>query len=82
MVKRVVTGAHYGIRDWLMQRITALVMAVYTVLFASSLYLSPTVTYDSWKDMFSQGWMRLATGFSHRIVRLTRECSSIVPISL
>ena len=61
MVKRIVTGAHYGIRDWLMQRITALVMAVYTVLFASSLYMSPAVTYDSWKDMFSQGWMRLAT---------------------
>ena len=33
MVKRVVVGAHYGLRDWLMQRVTAAVMAVYTLLF-------------------------------------------------
>ena len=32
MVERVVTGAHYGLRDWLAQRITAVVMAVYTVI--------------------------------------------------
>ena len=26
--KRLVVGAHYGLRDWLAQRITAIVMAV------------------------------------------------------
>jgi len=30
--KRLVVGAHYGLRDWLAQRITAVVMAVYTVI--------------------------------------------------
>ena len=34
MVKRILVGAHYGFRDWLAQRITAVVMALYTVLFA------------------------------------------------
>ena len=29
---RIVVGAHYGWRDWLAQRVTAVVMAVYTVL--------------------------------------------------
>ena len=28
--KRLVVGAHYGLRDWLAQRVTAIVMAVYT----------------------------------------------------
>ncbi|MDH4326240.1 MAG: succinate dehydrogenase, hydrophobic membrane anchor protein, partial [Betaproteobacteria bacterium] len=28
MVERNVTGAHYGLRDWLAQRITAAIMAV------------------------------------------------------
>ena len=28
MVRREVVGAHYGLRDWLAQRITAVVMAV------------------------------------------------------
>ena len=33
MVNREVVGAHYGLRDWLAQRITAVVMVVYTFLF-------------------------------------------------
>ena len=28
----VVVGAHYGLRDWLAQRITAVIMAVYSVI--------------------------------------------------
>jgi len=28
--KRVVVGAHYGLRDWLSQRITAVLMALFT----------------------------------------------------
>jgi succinate dehydrogenase / fumarate reductase membrane anchor subunit len=30
--KRIVTGAHYGLRDWLAQRITAALMALYTLV--------------------------------------------------
>ena len=29
--KRLVVGAHYGLRDWLAQRITALIMAIFTI---------------------------------------------------
>jgi succinate dehydrogenase / fumarate reductase membrane anchor subunit len=61
MVKRIVTGAHYGLRDWLMQRITAVVMALYTPLFLIALYCASPVTYESWKGLFAQGWMRFAT---------------------
>ena len=31
MVTRTVVGAHYGLRGWLAQRISAVVMAVYTI---------------------------------------------------
>ena len=30
--RRLVVGAHYGIGDWLIQRITGLVLAIYTVI--------------------------------------------------
>ena len=30
--RRLVVGAHYGFRDWLAQRITAIVMGLYTVI--------------------------------------------------
>ena len=60
-MKRLVVGAHYGLRDWLAQRITAAIMAVYTlILFGVFLKNSP-FTYAAWKDLFAQGWMRVAT---------------------
>ena len=61
MSNRIVTGAHYGLRDWLAQRITAVIMAVYTVIVVAVLLLDPPKTYGVWRDLFSQGWMRVAT---------------------
>jgi succinate dehydrogenase / fumarate reductase, membrane anchor subunit len=61
MVKRVIVGAHYGTRDWLAQRITAAIMAVYTVLAFILLSTRSPFTYESWKSLFGQGWMRVAT---------------------
>ncbi len=60
-MKTIVTGAHYGFRDWLMQRFTAVVMAVYTPVLLIALCSMPAITYDSWKNLFAQGWMRIAT---------------------
>ncbi len=53
MVNRVVTGAHYGLRDWLVQRITAAVMALYAVVMAGYLLLQPSFGYDTWVELFS-----------------------------
>jgi succinate dehydrogenase / fumarate reductase, membrane anchor subunit len=61
VVERVVTGAHYGLRDWLAQRITAVVMAVYTVILLMVLIGAPPYSHAVWKDLFAQGWMRVAT---------------------
>jgi len=58
MVDRVVTGAHYGLRDWLMQRITAVVMAVYALFMAGWLLLHPNVDYDTWTGLFASNVVR------------------------
>jgi succinate dehydrogenase / fumarate reductase, membrane anchor subunit len=60
-VKRLVVGAHYGLRDWLAQRISAAIMAVYTVMMLVVFLKHPPSTYPAWKDLFAQGWMRIAT---------------------
>ena len=60
-MKRLVVGAHYGLRDWLAQRITAAIMAVYSVIVAAIVFQSSPLTYPVWKDLFAQGWMRVAT---------------------
>ena len=61
MVNRVVTGAHYGLRDWLIQRITAVVMALYSVALAGYLLLQPRLDYDAWTGLFSSQPMRTFT---------------------
>ncbi len=61
MVNRVVTGAHYGLRSWLAQRITALVMAVYSIIVFAMLFFNFPVSYGAWRALFQQGWMRVAT---------------------
>lgn len=53
MVKRVVTGAHYGLRDWLLQRVTAALMAACLLAFAVYLMVQPRVDYDAWTALFS-----------------------------
>ena len=60
-MNRVVTGAHYGLRDWLAKRITAVIMAVYTVILAVVLLGGKPISYPVWRDLFQQGWMRVAT---------------------
>jgi succinate dehydrogenase / fumarate reductase, membrane anchor subunit len=61
VVKRVIVGAHYGLGSWLVQRVSAAVMALYTLLFAGSLLASGPLSYASWKALFAPGWMRFAT---------------------
>lgn len=61
MVKRVIVGAHYGLAGWLAQRVTAIVMAVYSLVFAGLLLASGPLGYASWKALFAPGWMRFAT---------------------
>ena len=60
-MKRIVTGAHYGLRDWLAQRVTAVMMVVFIILLAAMLLISPPHDEASWKTMFSNRWMRIAS---------------------
>jgi succinate dehydrogenase / fumarate reductase membrane anchor subunit len=58
MVNRIVSGAHYGLRDWLVQRVTAVVMAVYAVFMVAHLLLQPSFGYDTWIELFSSNIVR------------------------
>ncbi len=45
--KRVVVGAHYGLRDWLAQRVTGRLMALFTiVVLAQVLMTKGPIGYD------------------------------------
>ena len=60
--KRVVVGAHYGLRDWLAQRVTAGLMALFTVVVLAQVLLTKgPVGYDKWAGIFSSQWMKVLT---------------------
>lgn len=59
--KRLVVGAHYGLRDWLAQRITAIVMATYTVILLVAFLTGNNFTYEGWSAMFGRQWFKIAT---------------------
>ncbi len=69
MVERKLTGAHYGLRDWVMQRVTAVIMLIYTIAMVLFLLFIPS-GYDAWREFFSQTWVRVFTQISFIAVAL------------
>jgi succinate dehydrogenase / fumarate reductase membrane anchor subunit len=59
--KRLVVGAHYGLKDWLAQRVTAIVMAIYTVILLVAFLTGNDFSYEGWAGMFAQQWFKIAT---------------------
>lgn len=60
--KRTVVGAHYGLRDWLSQRVTASLMALFTIaVLAQVIFSKGPVGYDAWAGIFSSQWMKVLT---------------------
>ena len=60
--KRIVTGAGYGFRDWLAQRVTGALMALFTViLLAQVIFTSGPIGYEQWAGIFAAQWMKVLT---------------------
>ncbi len=59
--RRLIVGAHYGLRSWLAQRITAVIMTLYTVVLLGWLFALPAFTYGTWAGMFASPWMKVLT---------------------
>jgi len=60
-VKRIIVGAHYGLTDWLAQRITAVVMLTYTLALVVALLVGPAPSQESWRALMSGTLMRFAS---------------------
>ena len=59
--KRIVVGAHYGLRDWLSQRFTATLMALFTVVVLAQVLMPGELGYDRWSGIFAAQWMKVLT---------------------
>ena len=54
-------GAHYGLRDWLSQRITAVVMTLYSALLLGIVLWHGGLDYATWQALFACNAFRVAT---------------------
>ena len=59
--KRLVVGASYGLRDWLAQRVTAVLMALFTLVVLVQLLLPGELGYDRWAGIYASLWMKALT---------------------
>ncbi|PCH55791.1 MAG: succinate dehydrogenase, hydrophobic membrane anchor protein [Legionellales bacterium] len=50
-----------GIKSWLTQRITAVILLIYTIIISWFFTMTPEVTYSLWVDFITQPWVKLAT---------------------
>lgn len=62
--KRQVVGAQYGFKEWLAQRITAVIMIVYTVILLVSFLCGQNFSYEGWAALFAQQWFKLISAFT------------------
>ncbi len=58
MVKSV---NHQGLRDWLAQRVSAIVMAVYSLGILFYLLMHPNLSFIDWHALFASTAMKIAT---------------------
>jgi succinate dehydrogenase / fumarate reductase, membrane anchor subunit len=59
---KVVTGAHYGLKDWLAQRITSLVIAAFAVwLVVRAFMIDGKIQYGTWAQIFVPAYAKIFT---------------------
>ncbi|MDP2284141.1 MAG: succinate dehydrogenase, hydrophobic membrane anchor protein, partial [Pseudohongiella sp.] len=61
MVKNVTSFGRSGLSDWVVQRVSAVILGVYFVGLLSFMLLTPELGFAEWKSLFSATWMRIAS---------------------
>lgn len=61
MVTSITSFGRSGLYDWMMQRVTAVVLLVYTIFMIGYLLLHPGLEYAQWQELFSGTATRIFT---------------------
>ena len=61
VARRNAVGAHYGLKDWLLQRLTAVVMAAYTLMLLGIALWNGGIDHGVWSALFANTALRLLT---------------------
>lgn len=61
MVKSILSVSHQGLRDWAIQRVSAIFIAVYAIGLIAYIALNPDLSFYQWQSLFTHSWMKIAT---------------------
>jgi len=61
MVKSITSLSRSGLLDWLVQRVTAVVLGSYSIFMFGYLLLSGDIDYQQWNALFSNFWFKIYT---------------------
>lgn len=61
MVEIATSLGRSGLQDWLIQRVTAVILGIYTIFLVSYFLTHPGLSYAEWKHLFSLSTMRYAS---------------------
>ena len=51
----VVKSSHTGLRDWLVQRITAIIIGIYALFLLSFILINQPLYFAQWQSLFQSG---------------------------
>ena len=61
MVRAATSFGRSGVSDWIVQRLSAVILAAYTVFIVGFLMLNPGLDYATWHGLFSYTAVRIFT---------------------
>jgi succinate dehydrogenase / fumarate reductase, membrane anchor subunit len=61
MVSNITSLTGNGLKDWLIQRVTAVYFAVYSLFLLFYLLLHPHLQYETWHNLFQCLWFQVAS---------------------
>ncbi len=64
MLRYITSLSASGLRDWFIQRVTAVLLAAYTLLIFGFLLTHHPLHYTQWQGLFTLSWMRVFTVFT------------------
>ncbi len=64
MVKSVLTFGQNGLSDWLWQRVSAVILALYTIFLLGYILCHPGLDFAVWQTLYAHPAMRLFTLFA------------------
>ncbi|MDU0809772.1 MAG: succinate dehydrogenase, hydrophobic membrane anchor protein [Burkholderia sp.] len=61
LLKSMVDGKQCALQDWIAQRLTGVIIAVYTIILLVKFFFAHDFSYRSWTLIFTTEWMKIST---------------------